>query len=95
MRSESILSGEADQRIAAEAFHPGDFVKEEMGARGWSMETLIEVSQLDRQLLEEVIAGHRSITPIIALGLSRAFGTGRQVWLNLNETWKRAQAAKD
>lgn len=78
----------------AEVFHPGEFVKEEIEARGWSLETLATASDLKVKTLEEVIAGHRGITPIIALGLSRAFDTGRQIWLNLQRSWDDADRLK-
>lgn len=68
-------------------FHPGEFVLEEMEARGWGIETLAEKSLLKRDLLEEVLAGHRKVTPLVALGLSYAFGTGREIWLNLQRSW--------
>lgn len=81
--------------VAAQVFHPGEFVKEEMESRGWSIETLATASDLKVKTLEEVIAGHRKVTPIVALGLSRAFETGRQIWLNLQASWEQGSRARN
>ncbi len=68
-----------------ERFHPGEYIKDEMEARGWSNETMGERSQLGRDLLEEILSGHRRVTRLTALCLANAFGTTNQVWLNLQK----------
>jgi HTH-type transcriptional regulator/antitoxin HigA len=74
--------------MPAERFHPGSFVREEMEARGWSIETMVERSLLKRQYVEELIAERRDITPVVAHCLANAFGTGEQIWINLQDSWR-------
>ena len=68
-------------------FHPGEFIRDELEARGWSIETLAEESGLNRARLEPLIAEKRSLTLIDAHGLAIAFGTGRDVWVNLQKSF--------
>lgn len=75
------------KRKPAETFHPGSFVKEEMEARGWSIETMVAHSHLRRAAIEELIAEHRSVTPVVAHCLSIAFGTSREYWMNLQRSF--------
>lgn len=63
--------------------HPGDYVKEEMEERGWTIVDLEEKSQLKGYVLRELIAHNRNVTPVVALGLSQAFGTSKDFWINL------------
>lgn len=72
---------------AVERFHPGVYIREEMDARGWSIETMVEKSSISRDAIEEIIAGARSVTPIIAMCLGNAFGTSDQIWRNLQKAF--------
>jgi HTH-type transcriptional regulator / antitoxin HigA len=75
-------------RIPAEAFLPGEFVREEMDARGWTVETLITESGLDQDTVAILIGDeHHPITHDIAIGLSRAFGSSVTFWLNLDHAY--------
>ncbi len=70
-----------------ERFHPGEYVADEMEARGWCIDTMVERSQLRRDLLEEILSGHRRVTRLTALCLGDAFGTGSEVWTNLQKSF--------
>lgn len=69
-------------------FHPGEFVKEELEARGWTIEDLAYKSELNAAGLREIISGNRKITPVYALGLANAFGTSKDIWLNLQHLYR-------
>lgn len=71
----------------AERFHPGEYIREELEARGWSIETMVERSGLRRDLIEELIAESRPVTRLVALCLANAFGTGDVVWRNLQKCY--------
>lgn len=78
------------QRVA-EAFHPGEFVREEMEARGWSQVDLAEILGRPPRLVSELLAGTRSVSTETANGLAEAFGTDAQLWMNLQtsyDLWK-------
>jgi HTH-type transcriptional regulator/antitoxin HigA len=82
-------------RTPAEVFPPGEFIKEEIEARGWSQVELAEILGRPPRLISELIAGKRAITPETARGLGDAFGTGAQFWMNLESSYRLAQVESD
>ncbi|MCL4687876.1 MAG: HigA family addiction module antidote protein [Burkholderiales bacterium] len=77
-----------DTRIPAEVFAPGEFLADELEARGWSQVELAEILGRPPRLISEIIAGKRAITPETAMGLAAAFGTSPQVWMNLETSYQ-------
>src|SRR5262249_56919904 len=74
--------------VPAEAFPPGDFLREELAERGWTQADLAEILGKSLPLVNEVITGKREITPATAQALSAALGTSAQFWLNLESTYR-------
>ena len=79
------------ERIPAEVFPPGDFIKEELEAREWTQTDLAEILGRPHRLVSEIINGKRAISPETAKGLGEAFGTGAQFWMNLESAYQLAQ----
>jgi HTH-type transcriptional regulator / antitoxin HigA len=79
-------------RVPAEVFPPGDFLAEELDARGWSQTELAEILGRPHRLVNEIIAGKRAITPETAKGLAAAFGASAQYWMNLETTYQLSKA---
>ena len=79
-------------RIAAEVFPPGEFIREELEARGWTQGVLAEVMGRPERMVSEVISGKRAITPETARGLSAAFGTDPTFWINLEGAYRLSKA---
>lgn len=79
----------------AESFPPGDVIKEEMEARGWSQVELAEILGRPARLVNELLAGKRAITPETAQGLAAAFGTSAEFWMNLESQWQLAKIKVD
>lgn len=77
-----------NNRIPAEVFPPGDFLREELEARGWTQTDLAEILGRPVRALNEIIAGRRSITPETARGLAEAFGTSAEYWMNLESAYQ-------
>jgi HTH-type transcriptional regulator/antitoxin HigA len=73
---------------AAETFGPGEFLKEELDARGWSQIELAEIIGRQPKLVNEIITGKRSITPETAIQLGEALGTGPELWMNLESQYQ-------
>lgn len=71
----------------AEAFHPGEYIADEIEARGWSRETLCKMSGLGPALVDELLAERRPVTSVVAYFLSKAFGTDAQTWVNLQKAF--------
>jgi HTH-type transcriptional regulator/antitoxin HigA len=74
--------------IAAKVFPPGDFLREEIEARGWTQTDLAEILGRPPRVVNEIIAGKRAITPETAKGLGEALGTGAHFWMNLESAWQ-------
>jgi HTH-type transcriptional regulator/antitoxin HigA len=74
-----------------EAFAPGEYISEELEARGWSQLDLAEILGRPPQAVNEIIKAKRAITPDTARGLSEAFGTSAQLWMNLQSAYDLAR----
>lgn len=77
-----------DIRDVAEAFPPGEFIKDEIEARGWTQEDLAEITGLPSPVISNIINVKRTISPDIASGLAAAFGTTAQFWMNLETSYQ-------
>ena len=82
-------------RTPAEVFPPGDFIAEELEARGWSQIEFADILGRPARLVSELIAGKRAITPETARGLGAAFGTGPEFWMNLERDYQLSRAVHD
>lgn len=72
----------------AEAFPPGEFIQEELAARGWTQADLAYIMGRPARLVSEVVTGKRSVSPQTASELGEAFGTDAQFWLNLEASYR-------
>lgn len=75
-------------RTAAETFPPGEFLREELEARGWTQSDFAEILGRPIQLVNEIVLGKRAISPETAQGLADALGTSPQLWLNLESAYQ-------
>jgi HTH-type transcriptional regulator/antitoxin HigA len=79
-----------NERRPAEVFRPGEYVRDELIARGWTVDDLADKSGLMRQTLESLIReDHEPMTQEIAEGLSRALGTSVVIWLNMDRYYTK------
>ena len=79
-----------------DAFHPSEFILEEMGARGWTVQDLCIHGDCDTaadRMAWELYLTVGEDFPEMFIGptgcaqLSRAFGTSVKMWANLNTAW--------
>ena len=75
-------------RTPAESFPPGEFLRDELDARGWSQTDLAEIIGRGVTVVNEIISGKRGITADTAQGLADAFGISAQFWLNLESMYR-------
>lgn len=69
--------------------HPGEMLREDfMPDYALSVTSLASALGVSRQTINELLRERRSITPVMALRLSRLFGNSPEFWLN-------AQHARD
>lgn len=50
------------QRVPAEVFPPGELIREELEARGWTQTDLAEILGRPLKLVNDIILGKRTIT---------------------------------
>ncbi len=74
--------------VPAEVFPPGEFIKEELEARGWTQRDLADILRRPLQTVNQIINGKKAITAHTAKELDLAFGTGPEVWMNLEVQWQ-------
>jgi HTH-type transcriptional regulator/antitoxin HigA len=80
---------------AAEVFPPGELLREELEARGWTQADLAEILGRPPRLVSEIIRGKRSITPETAKGLAEALGTSPQLWMNLESAYQLSKVRQE
>jgi addiction module HigA family antidote len=91
-----LIGGDEDMKnlIAAQVFPPGDFLREELEARGWTQADLAKILGRPRRLIGEIIEGKRAITAETAWGLGDAFGVDPQFWLNLESAYQLSRVRR-
>jgi HTH-type transcriptional regulator/antitoxin HigA len=72
----------------AEIFAPGEFLRDELEARGWSQTELAEIMGRPVRLINEIIAGKKAITPETAVQLGDSLGTSPELWMNLESQYQ-------
>ncbi len=82
-----------EKRPVAQVFPPGDFIREELEARGWTQDHLARIIDRPVQAVNAIINAKKEITPATAIALGAAFGTSAKFWLNLETAYRLAQAA--
>ena len=83
------------ERRAAVVVHPGEHLRDELHARGWSQTEFARMIGRPLRLVNEIINEKRGITPKTALGFAAVLGTSAEYWMNLNtayQLWKAVVA---
>lgn len=75
-------------RRPAEVFPPGEYIKDELEARGWSQSDLAAIMGRKFPVINEIVSGKRGITRQSAIELGDAFGTGPDLWMNLEAAYR-------
>jgi len=64
--------------------HPGEMLREDfMPDYGLNTTTLASALGVSRQTVNELLRERRSVTPVMALRLSRLFGNSPEFWLSV------------
>lgn len=89
------MAGNLNPRSARRPSHPGRLISREMVERGWTTGQISEAAGIPWDVLGAVNRGERAVDAEIAAGLSRAFGTGPEIWMNMqrsHEEWEPIDA---
>ncbi len=71
-----------------EPIHPGEFLADELEELGMSAAELARIIHVPANRISQIIAGKRNVTADTALRLGRYFGSGPQIWLNLQKAYE-------
>ena len=80
---------------SAVAVPPGDILKDELKARGWSQVEFAEILGASARLVSEILSAKRAITPTTAKAIGAALGTSAHVWLNLEAAHQLDKTSHD
>lgn len=80
-------------RMPAEVASPGEHIREELEERGWTQSDLATILGRPLSAINQIINAKKSITPDTARELGEAFGTSAELWLNLESSFRLAQAS--
>jgi HTH-type transcriptional regulator/antitoxin HigA len=72
--------------------HPGEFIREELDARGWSQRDLAYILGATEQAVNLIVAGKRGISPEMAKALGDAFEVSADYFANLQQTFEMSNA---
>ena len=67
----------------AEAFPVGEYLRDELSDRKWTVTEFAEVIGQPTPVVSEILDGTKEITAETAVAISKAFGTTPELWLNL------------
>jgi addiction module HigA family antidote len=67
--------------------HPGEILGDDLEALGMSASKFAAYLGVPTNAVSEIIACRKSITPRMALFIGKAFGTGPDIWLNLQQKY--------
>lgn len=69
--------------ISAEAFSPGEYLRDELDERGWTVSEFAEKVGRPARTVADIPGANKWVAPDTARSLSQALRTGREVRLNL------------
>lgn len=80
------------ERVPAEVFPPGEFLRDELEARGWTQTEFAEILGRPIRTVNEILMGKRGITAGTAKEISAALGTSAAFWLNLEAAYQLSRS---
>ncbi|MBU2269240.1 MAG: HigA family addiction module antidote protein [Bacteroidetes bacterium] len=73
--------------IEIEAFHPGEFLLEEIEAREFQKKDFAAQIGIFPNNLSLIFAGKRDISATLAIKIGKALGTNSELWYNLQSAY--------
>ena len=77
------------KRLPVICFHPGEFLKDELEARGVSIDSFSKMVGVDIGDLNMIIAGNKKINSKIAEKLGGALGVSSAFWINSQKAYDK------
>ena len=71
----------------AEVFPPGEYLRDELEARGWTQKQFARIISRPLQTVNGIINGKVAVTAQTAKEFAAAFGTTADLWMNLQSSY--------
>ena len=82
------------RKMTRQPTHPGNIIKEDyLMPLSVTIKDMAELLGVSRKTLSKIVNEHGSVTPDMALRLSKAFKTTPELWLNLQQNYDLWQAS--
>lgn len=78
-----------NKKIPAEVFPPGEYIRDELDARGWTLEEFAKKIDSPIGLVKRIISGEQLISIHNAIKIGMVFGTSWELWLNLQIAYRK------
>jgi HTH-type transcriptional regulator / antitoxin HigA len=78
----------------AEVFPAGDYLRDELEERGWTVSEFAEIIDRPIQAVSEILNGKKEITTETAWAFADALGTSPDLWLNLQMNYRLSEARR-
>lgn len=75
--------------------HPGEILKDELSELGLSANAFAKALGVPANRIVNILHGKRAVTANTALRLSIYFGSGPEIWMNLQTNYDLAVAIRD
>ncbi len=69
-------------------FPPGEIIKDELEARGWTQARFAEILGRPHQVVNGILNGKREITPETALQIAAALGSSAEMWVRMEAEYR-------
>ncbi len=81
--------------MARTSIYAGEILADELKEIGISAAELAHILHVPTNRITQIIKGQRAITADTALRLGQWFGTGAELWLNLQKSYELRQEQQD
>lgn len=81
--------------MARPAIHPGEILADELQEVGLSANQLGRELHIPTNRITQILSGRRAVTADTALRLGQYFGTGPELWLNLQKAFELRLAEEE
>ena len=72
----------------AEVFAPGEYLRDELDEREWTVTEFAEIIGRPIQAVSEILNGKKEITAETAIAFGHALGTSAELWMNLQTAFR-------
>jgi addiction module HigA family antidote len=85
-----------DKKNGLPLVHPGEIIKEDiLPSVGLSVTSAAKALGVSRQMLHDILAERKPLSPVMCLKVARLFGGSAQVWMRLQAAYDLKKAEQD